>query len=94
MVGVSDLIRHRDYYRERAEWQSNGELRAACSNRTAFGTTKTPDHANCGFHGCGCECHRPTPAERDLWTLLADEIDAFLAREREPEQVDLFGNSP
>lgn len=44
-------------------------------------------HGECvwGWQGCACTCHDPlrptlpTPSERALWTLLADEIDAYIA---------------
>lgn len=29
---------------------------------------------------CSCEKHPPTPKERELWARLADEAEAFLAR--------------
>lgn len=79
---MSALTEFRDHARERASWQP-GERRAACKERTVFGAPKPPDHVNCGGHRCGCECHKPTDAERDLWTRLADEIDAHLTADGE-----------
>jgi hypothetical protein len=81
------LTEFRDHCRERASWQP-GDLRAACRDRTAFGSPKPPDHVNCGGHKCGCDCHAPTGADRELFTRLADEIDAYLVPADEP---DLFG---
>lgn len=75
---LSELERFRDHCRERADWQP-GESRAACKDRTAFGTPKPFDHANCGGYRCGCDCHAPTDADRDLFRRLADEIDDHLA---------------
>ncbi|MFT3871083.1 MAG: hypothetical protein QM714_02775 [Nocardioides sp.] len=73
-----------DHARQRAQWTSAKMARLACSDRTAFGTPKPPDHANCGDeYGCACECHRPTDRERRLWTQIADELDAYLADEQE-----------
>lgn len=80
---MSDLTRLRDHATERANWQP-GDLKAACKDRTSFGTPKPADHANCG--GCGCRCHEPTDAERHLWRQIAGEIDTYLA-----PQPDLFG---
>lgn len=74
---MSDLTRFREHCRERAEWQP-GEPRAACRDRTVFGTPKPADHANCGGHHCGCDCHAPTDAERALFARLAAEIDDYL----------------
>lgn len=73
----TDLERFRDHARERADWQT-GEPKAARRERTAFGTSKPADHANCGGGTCGCRCHEPTPAERSLWQRLADEVDDYL----------------
>lgn len=84
---MSDLTAFRDHARARAAWQP-GTPRLACAERTAFGTTKPADHANCGGHRCGCDCHRPTDRERAMWVALADEIDAYLAPSA--EAVDLF----
>jgi len=81
---VSDLTSLRDHARARAEWRSGDDLRAACRERTAFGTPKPPDHANCGGQRCGCDCHRPTDQERLMWQQIADEIDAYLAPDDEP----------
>lgn len=75
---MSDLTDLRDHARERADWTPDGPIRMACAQRTAFGTTKPPDHANCGGLRCGCECHRPTDKERHLWKQIATEIDAYL----------------
>jgi hypothetical protein len=83
---VSDLTVFRDHCRERATWQP-GDKRAACMERTAFGTPKPADHTNCGGHRCGCRCHEPTPTARDLWKRLADEIDDYLDRCDEDDQM-------
>lgn len=85
---MSDLADLRDHARARADWQP-GEKRAACKERTAFGMPKPADHANCGGHRCGCDCHRPTMKERVMWQQIADEIDAYLAPPT--EEPDLFG---
>lgn len=85
---MSELTALRDHARERAGWQ-RGDLRAACRERTSFGTPKPADHANCGGHRCGCACHEPTEHERVMWRQIADEIDAYLSRAA--PQVDLFG---
>lgn len=74
---MSDLTDLRDHAQARAAWQP-GPLRAACSGKTAFGTPKPPDHANCGGHRCGCRCHQPTDSERRMWARIADEIDTYL----------------
>lgn len=74
---MSELERFRDHCRERATWQ-RGKARAACLERTSFGTPKSADHANCGGGDCGCECHEPTDAERALFVQLASEIDEYL----------------
>jgi len=79
---MSDLTQLRDHARTIADWQP-GEPRAACKDRAIFGTPKPADHANCGGHRCGCKCHRPTDAQRALWRQIADEIDAYLARDPE-----------
>lgn len=84
---MSELTTFRDHARERAAWEP-GELRAACRERTAFGTPKPADHANCGGHKCGCRCHEPTDREREMWRRLADEIDDYLDPVESP---DLFG---
>ena len=83
---MSDLTQLRDHARERATWQP-GEPKAACRDRTSFGTPKPPDHANCGGGRCGCRCHEPTEAERHLWRQIAGEIEDYLAG----PQPDLFG---
>jgi len=85
---VSELTDFREYANERAAWQP-GERRAACKERTAFGTPKPADHANCGGHRCGCPCHEPTPADRALFARLAAEIDAYLTGS--DDDVPLFG---
>ena len=77
---MSDLDDLRDHARERLAWQP-GDARAACKERTSFGTPKLADHANCGGNRCGCDCHRPTDRERHLWQQIADEIDAYLGDE-------------
>lgn len=74
---MNELDRLRDHAQERANWQP-GEARAACKERTAFGTPKPADHVNCGGNRCGCDCHRPTDAERHLWRQIAGEIDDYL----------------
>lgn len=79
---MSDLTDLRDHARERANWQP-GPRRMACGDHTVFGTPKPPDHANCGGHDCGCDCHRPTTKERQMWTQIADEIDAYLTPDDE-----------
>lgn len=84
---MSELERFRDHCRERAAW-APGTPRAACRERTAFGTPKPPDHANCG--GCGCDCHAPRADERALFTQLADEIDAYLAGADESADAGLW----
>jgi hypothetical protein len=89
---MTDLTAFRDHCRQRADWQS-GDLRAACRERTAFGTPKPPDHANCGGHRCGCRCHEPTPRERALFQQLADEIDAYLQGDESAEDEPLFGGA-
>lgn len=81
---MSDLTDLRDHARARADWQS-GDLRAACKERTAFGTPKAADHANCG--GCGCDCHRPTDRERAMWQQIADEIDGYLGSDNEGQET-------
>lgn len=84
---MSDLTDLRNHARERANWQA-GDLRAACRDRTTFGTPKPADHTNCG--GCGCTCHKPSDYERAMWLQIADEIDGYL--DRTSPQVDLFGD--
>lgn len=79
----TDLERFREHARERANWQP-GDLRAACRDRTAFGTPKPADHTNCG--GCGCMCHKPTDRERVMWRALADEIDDYLGSEDDGQE--------
>jgi hypothetical protein len=71
---MSDLSDFRDHCRERAGWQP-GEPRAACKDRTAFGTPKPADHANCGGYKCGCECHRYLSPE-DEGASLFDESES------------------
>lgn len=75
---MSDLTDLRDHARERANWQP-GPPGVACRERTTFGSPKPPDHEHCGGHNCGCECHRPTAKECQMWTQITDEIDAYLA---------------
>ncbi|MFJ9387726.1 hypothetical protein ACIRON_02825 [Nocardioides sp. NPDC101246] len=82
---MSELTDLRDHARERLEWQP-GEARLACKNKTPFGAPKPRDHANCGGHRCGCECHRPTAKELRLWAQIAAEIDACLAPDDEADQ--------
>ena len=82
---MSDLTQLRDHARERADWQP-GDPKAACKDRTSFGTPKPADHVNCGGGRCGCRCHEPTEAERHLWRQIAGEIEDYLA-----PQPDLFG---
>jgi hypothetical protein len=79
---VSELTTFRDHARARADWQP-GTARAACRERTAFGTSKPADHANCGGGDCGCACHQPTDRERAMWKALADEIDDYLSADDE-----------
>ena len=87
---MSELTEFRDHARERADWRP-GEPRLACKDRTIFGHPKQADHANCGGgHKCGCDCHRPTDADRALFARLANEIDAYLSNDDEPG-ADLFG---
>lgn len=76
---MSDLRDLHAHALQRATWQPSDTLRAACQDRTVFGTPKPPDHVNCGGHRCGCECHRPTPRERALWRAICDAIDDYLA---------------
>lgn len=80
---MSDLTTFRDHARSRSQW-APGDLRAPCATSTAFGTPKAPDHANCG--GCGCLCHEPTPRERQMWTVLADEIDSYLGSDESGDE--------
>lgn len=80
---ATDLERFRDHARERADWQP-GEPKAACRDRTAFGTPKPVDHVNCGGGPCGCSCHAPSDAERRLWEQLATEIDRYLTPDDRP----------
>lgn len=80
---ATELERFRDHCRERAEWKP-GEAKAACRDRTAFGTHKPADHANCGGGSYGCDCHAPTDRERALWAQLADEIDDYLTADDAP----------
>lgn len=74
---MTHLDRLRDHAQERANWQA-GDPKAACRDRTAFGTPKPADHTNCGGGSCGCRCHQPTPAERALWQQIAGEIDDYI----------------
>lgn len=85
-VVSTDLERFRDHARHCADWQP-GDLAAACKERTAFGTPKPADHANCGRGWCGCPCHAPTDAERALWGRLADEVDRWLTEGLEEAQA-------
>jgi hypothetical protein len=89
---VSDLTEFRDHARERGGWQP-GELRAACKDLTVFGSPKPADHRNCGGHLCGCDCHRPTDAERVLWVRLADEIDEYLTNDHDDQPLDFGGHA-
>lgn len=86
---MTDLTEFRDHARARADWQP-GKRRAACKVTTVFGHPKPADHANCGGHKCGCDCHRPTTREREMWTRLADEVDAHLTDAE--DGPDLFGD--
>jgi hypothetical protein len=74
---LSELTNLRDHARDRLAWQP-GDPRLACRGKTPFGAPKPRDHANCGGHRCGCECHRPTAKELRLWAQIAAEIDAYL----------------
>jgi hypothetical protein len=89
---MSDLTDFRDHASERANWQP-GNKRDACKGRTAFGTLKPPDHVNCGGYRCGCDCHRPSDAERVLWARLADEIDSYLEPAPEDQPLDFGGHA-
>lgn len=83
MTHLDDL---RDHAQERANWQP-GDPKAACRDRTAFGTPKPADHANCGGNRCGCDCHRPTDRERHLWQQIADELDAYLGDDDDGQET-------
>lgn len=41
-----------------------------------------PEHDQCEVRSCSCSCHPrdsgPSTSDRELWTRLADEIDAYL----------------
>lgn len=74
---MSELTTFAAYCRQRAEWRP-GTPRLACRERTIFGTPKPADHANCGGHDCGCDCHAPSDRDRALFRQLADEIDDHL----------------
>lgn len=87
---MSELEHLRDHARERLAWQP-GPPRIACKDTTIFGSPKPADHANCGGHRCGCECHRPADRERHLWTQIADEIDTYLTPN--DDGPDLFGGA-
>jgi len=87
---MSELTDFRDHARARADWQPSPGLRAACRDRTEFGTPKRPDHANCGGDRCGCDCHRPTDRERVMWQRLADEIDNYLNPTPAGDEPSLF----
>lgn len=78
------LIAFAKYARERAEWPQSDRPLPICSG-------KHPSHATCSGNLCGCECHRPTDAERALFAQLADEIDSYVYAPADPEQDDLFG---
>lgn len=82
---MTDLTDFAAHARDRAAWIP-GPPRAACRETTVFGTPKAADHANCGGHRCGCDCHRPSDRERAMWTRLADEIDDYL----DDEQIALY----
>jgi hypothetical protein len=59
-------------------------------------------HEDCvwGWQSCACTCHDderpqpPTDAERALWTLLADEIDAWLTGRLEETRPDEHTEPP
>lgn len=88
---MSDLIEFHNHARARADWQP-GDKRAACKTTTASGKHSKPaDHANCGGHQCGCECHAPSDAERQLWRTLAGEIDAYLSDDEDQPMFETMG---
>lgn len=77
-----DLITLLNHARERANWQP-GKSSWLC--RPTWGEwidgkwhTARANHTQCHKTSCGCECHRPTDADRELWTRIADEIDTYL----------------
>lgn len=89
---MSDLTAARDHARKMAA-QQPPDLAREPGMRCQIG-----EHPRCIFGPgtCPCACHDdqrpvvPTDAERALWTQIADEIDAYLARPA--EVVDLFGD--
>lgn len=86
---ATDLERFRDHCRRKAEEPYDGSNASAPCRGQVFGTRKPgPQHGWCASDACRCSCHEPTSAERGLWAQLADEIDAYLARD---QVVDLFG---
>lgn len=91
---MSDLTTFRDHCRMMADpaaWAKAHRLPLA---RSPWCLPRR-NHELCewGWQSCRCPCHDtdrpkpPTDAERDLWTRLADEIDAYLAG-RDSDPVD------
>lgn len=98
---MSDLTTLRDHARSRADWRP-GDARDYCqSNRWRIvGGERHPEpwHEGCHSDRCGCECHRPTDAERRLWMQIATELDGYFAATtnqtqiwNRPAETDLFG---
>lgn len=75
-----------DHARARAAWEP-GKPSWACKdwNSSIFSEPANHDHKFC--HGCGCECHRPSDRDRQLWTRIADEIDGYLAGPSDQEAL-------
>jgi hypothetical protein len=86
---VSDLTAFRDHCRTMADpnaWAGAHRHPRVLSWPCDPRSDGTAGHGECewGWQGCACEHHDadrpkpPTPAERTLWTHLADEIDRWL----------------
>lgn len=84
---MSDLTDARDHARKMAAWtdprDTAGLLNAYCDELRIGPSIIAPAHDRCWSDVCNCPCHPrdpgPTPAERALWTQIADEIDAYLS---------------
>lgn len=80
MSAPRDLLTLRDHARDMADFKSGRPSIECAGNRNAWTVTtwRDPDHDACKSGECRCPCHKPSDRDRELWTRIADEIDAYL----------------
>lgn len=79
-----DLITLLNHARERADWRPSEKRSWLCKPTRGEWIdgkwqTAPANHPQCRAVNCGCDCHCPTDADRELWVKIATEIDGYLA---------------